>query len=120
MDFLKNLSGSTVSRSAELLADDGYVVHDHDAAGGGTVLVAFFAGCEDYGQLVGLGGIVFLGVFEVERELGEIFHSGGLEAAGGADLIRCVDVRTVEGLVLAGDLVEYHRTSLPECISAIR
>lgn len=46
-----------MSRSAELLADDGYVVHDHDAALGGTVLVAFFAGCEDYGQLVGLGGV---------------------------------------------------------------
>lgn len=58
MDFWKNLSGLTGSRSAELLADDGYAVHDHDAARGGTVLVALLAGCEDYGQQGGLGGVV--------------------------------------------------------------
>ena len=73
MDFLKNLSGSTVSRSAELLADDGYVVHDHDAAGGGTVCVALLAGGEDDCQLLVYGvcdvGIVS-GVGDCFREVG--------------------------------------------------
>ena len=132
MDFLKNLSGSTVSRSAELLADDGYAVHDHDAAGGGTVCVALLAGGEDYCQFVGLGGVVVLDVLHVDGELGELSGAGCLEAAGGAYLLRCVDIRAVEGLVLAGDLVEYCVDSaevllvydlavlVMECISAIR
>ena len=77
-----------MSRSAELLADDGYVVHDHDAAGGGTVCVALLAGGEDDCQLVGLGGVVVLDVIQVEGELGEVGRSGGLEAAGGADGLR--------------------------------